>query len=82
MTFKQDDLESVLCTWKKTMNNNLNGIGTTFSTDISTYSHEQLKCYRCSGLETQLPCYFPDEDEEIMNPNIEYTVYTPDFKIK
>ena len=78
MTYKQDDLESVLCTWKITMNRNLQGEGTTFSRDISTYSKEQLRCYRCTGLETQLPCYFPDEDEEILNPNIEITAKPKD----
>jgi len=74
-----NNLETVMCTWRKTMQNNLNGIGTTFSRDISTYSPEQLRCYRCSGLETQLPCYFPDEDEEVLNPNIDYTAKPKDF---
>ena len=62
----EGDLESVLCTWFKIMKNNHDGKGTSFSTDIKKYSKDQLKCYRCTGIETQLPCYFPDENEKIM----------------
>jgi len=58
------NLESVICTWKKIMRENINGKGTSFSTDITKYSKDQLRCYRCTGLETQLPCYFPDNDEK------------------
>lgn len=76
----EGDLESVLCTWKKLMRDNLNGVGTSFSSDISKYSPEQLKCYRCNGFETQLECYFPDEDERVLNPNIDYTAKPKEFE--
>ena len=53
-------LTDLQCVWFRTMKENSEGKGTSFN--LKQLTDNQKKCYYCSGLETQLDCYFGQQD--------------------
>ena len=57
-------LEDLLCVQKVVMRDSLQGEGTSYSKDPKNYTENQLKCYRCLGIETHRECYWSQSDYE------------------
>jgi len=49
------DLEGLVCAWKATLNDNLNGKGTSFNP--SNLSVMQKRCYHCTGFNYECKAY-------------------------